>query len=69
MDCIKKGSGSEGSSKKKDYEPPKAMRLGDMRNGVGQSACYASGSGDGVICDTAGNSAAGCYGPGNNGPN
>ncbi|MEI6102822.1 MAG: hypothetical protein WCP70_02655 [Methanothrix sp.] len=65
MDCIKNGSSSEGSSEKKDYEPPKAMRLGDMRNGAG--VCSNTGSGDGESCSGDGNSAAGgCFGDGNN---
>jgi hypothetical protein len=66
MDSKKIGSDSEGMNEKKAYEPPKAMRLGDMRGGVGD--CYESGSGD-AWCDTSGNTAtSGCYGSGNNGP-
>jgi hypothetical protein len=56
------------SSEKKAYEPPRAMRLGEMKSGAG--ACYGTGSGDGDICEDNGNSASGigCYGSGNNGP-
>jgi len=54
MDSIKKRSGSEVLSEKKAYEPPRAMRLGDMRGGAG--ACESSGSGD-SICDASGNAA------------
>jgi hypothetical protein len=41
-------------SQKKAYEPPKAIRLGEMRNGAGY--CN-TGSGDNDECNTAGNSA------------
>jgi hypothetical protein len=58
MNSIKKGSSSEGLSEKKAYEPPKAMRLGDMRNGAGQSSCF-GGSGDGSGCFASGNLASG----------
>jgi hypothetical protein len=65
MDSIRKGSGSKALSEKKSYEPPRAMRLGEMRGGAG--ACDPLGSGD-----------SGCYGgnnavftcdTGNSGPN
>ena len=39
-------------SEKKAYEPPRAMRLGEMRSGA--ALCEGSGSGD-----------SGCYGNGN----
>jgi hypothetical protein len=41
-------------SQKKSYEPPKAIRLGEMRNGAGD--CN-PGSGDTIKCSAAGNSA------------
>ncbi|MEI6102827.1 MAG: hypothetical protein WCP70_02680 [Methanothrix sp.] len=55
MDSIKKGSGSEGLNGKLAYEPPKAMRLDDMREGEGVS-CLSSGSGN-ASCQANGNSA------------
>jgi hypothetical protein len=52
-------------SEKKAYEPPRAMRLVEMRSGAG--ACDASGSGD-YQCLGNGNSAiAACDNSGNNG--
>lgn len=62
MDHIKKGSGSEGLSEKKAYEPPRAMRLGDMRGGAG--ACE-PGSGDFESCSGNGNYAEACNSAGN----
>jgi hypothetical protein len=63
MDSIKKGSGCDGLSEKKAYEPPRAMRLGEMRSGAG--LCEASGSGD-IECRSNGNSALGiCFSSGN----
>jgi hypothetical protein len=65
MDSIKNESCGEALSEKKAYESPRAMRLGDMRNGAGD--CIASGSGDGIICQGSGNSAAGiCFASGSN---
>jgi len=59
VNCIKKGSVSEGNREKKAYEPPKAMRLDDVRNGA--DACD-NGSGDASFCYQNGNSAGGtCY--------
>lgn len=55
-------SSREESSEKKAYEPPRAIRLGEMRNGAG--ACAASGSGD-ASCEEDGNSAGFCLGVGN----
>jgi hypothetical protein len=63
MGSITKGSGSEGSGEKKDYEPPRAMRLGEMRSGAG--AC-GTGSGD-EGCLSNGNSAGVCVENGNGG--
>ena len=64
MAIIRKESCSECQGEKKAYEPPRAMRLGEMRNGAG--ACISSGSGDGDFCEGSGNSASGgCYGSGN----
>jgi hypothetical protein len=63
MDSIKKGSGCDGLSEKKAYEPPRAMRLGEMKSGAG--ACYGTGSGD-SHCEENGNSAASCFVSGNN---
>jgi hypothetical protein len=51
-------------SEKKDYEPPRAMRLGEMRSGAG--LCD-TGSGD-YDCDLEGNSATSLCDNGNNGP-
>jgi hypothetical protein len=66
MDRQKIVSDSEGLSDKKAYEPPKAMRLGDMRGGSG--ACAGSGSGD-SICDASGNAASSnCIVAGNGAP-
>jgi hypothetical protein len=66
MDSIRKGSGSKALSEKKSYEPPRAMRLGEMRSGAGDCE---SGSGDSLACFQSGNSAlSGCFGSGNNGP-
>ncbi|MDD4650661.1 MAG: hypothetical protein PHQ34_00370 [Methanothrix sp.] len=53
--------GSAESSEKKAYEPPRAMRLGDMRNGAG--LCESTGSGD-ASCIADGNSAGFCSGEG-----
>lgn len=63
MDCIKKGSGSEGLSKKKAYEPPKALRLDDLRegegaiciSGSGNPTCQSSGNSAGFVCTSSGN--------------
>jgi hypothetical protein len=63
MECIRKGSGSEALSEKKAYEPPRAMRLGEMRGGAG--ACYGPGSGDGESCSGNGNYAEACNSAGN----
>jgi hypothetical protein len=49
--CIKS------ASEKKAYEPPRAMRQGEMGNGTG--SCFGSGSGD-EYCQNNGNSALGC---------
>ncbi len=67
MNNIKKGAGSEGLNEKKAYEPPKAIRLGDMCDGEGRM-CTSSGSGD-SNCDTTGNSASLLCRTGNSGPN
>lgn len=56
MNSIDKSSRVE-SSEKKTYEPPKAVRLGDMRGGAG--ACEFSGSND-AECLGDGNSAGLC---------
>ena len=48
------------------YEPPQAMRLGEVRNGTGD--CWSSGSGDASWCYISGNGATGgngCEGAGN----
>jgi hypothetical protein len=63
MNTIKKESGSEGLSEKKAYEPPRAMRLGEMRGGAG--ACYGPGSGNGDFCSDNGNYAGLCLNEGN----
>jgi hypothetical protein len=39
---------------KKAYDPPRAMRLGDMRNGAGD--CVQTGSGVSGMCASNGNS-------------
>jgi hypothetical protein len=57
MDSIKKESCRDGSSEKKAYEPPRVMRLGEMRNGAG--FCESSGTGD-TSCLADGNSALYC---------
>jgi hypothetical protein len=44
----------DGLGEKKDYEPPKAMRLEEMRNGAGD--CVQTGSGDSGMCASNGNS-------------
>jgi hypothetical protein len=66
MHDIKKETGNRGLGQKKAYEPPRAMRLDEMRNGAGD--CITNGSGDadncvvngnsaGNVCDTSGNNA------------
>ncbi|MDD4650662.1 MAG: hypothetical protein PHQ34_00375 [Methanothrix sp.] len=61
MDRKKIVSDSEGLSEKKAYEPPRAMRLGDMRNGAG--ICGGTGSSD-AECVADGNAAGLCSGVG-----
>jgi hypothetical protein len=61
MNSIDNSSSAE-SSEKKAYEPPKAMRLGEMRNGAG--LCQSTGSGD-ASCISDGNAAGFCTGDGN----
>jgi hypothetical protein len=53
---------SVGSSEKKAYEPPRAMRLGEILGGAG--AC-SPGSGDGESCSGNGNYAEACNSAGN----
>jgi hypothetical protein len=66
MDSIKKGSGSEGLNGKLAYDPPKAMRLDDMREGEGASCISGSGNAN---CQSSGNSASfSCTLFGNSGP-
>lgn len=63
MAIMKKETGKDGLNEKKAYEPPRAMHLGEMRNGAG--ACF-GGSGDQFSCDLSGNSASGeCMDSGN----
>jgi hypothetical protein len=63
MNCTDNDSCGESLSKKRAYEPLRAMRLEEMRSGSGN--CYRSGSGDN-FCDSSGNSAyTNCLGSGN----
>jgi hypothetical protein len=55
MGSITKGSGSEGSGEKKDYDPPRALRLEEVKSGGGYNGHCVSGTGP----------SEGCYG-GNN---
>jgi hypothetical protein len=54
MSNMKNESGSEGLGEKNAYEPPRAMRLEEMRNGAGD--CVQTGSGDSRMCASNGNS-------------
>jgi hypothetical protein len=65
MNTIKKESGSECLNEKKSYEPPRAMRLGEMKSGAGDCE---SGSGDSVCFESGNSASSGCYASGNNGP-
>jgi hypothetical protein len=62
MGKIENVSGCKGMREKKAYEPPRAMRLGEMRNGAG--AC-SPGSGDLESCSGNGNYAEACNSAGN----
>ncbi|MEI6102828.1 MAG: hypothetical protein WCP70_02685 [Methanothrix sp.] len=66
MNNIKKGSCSESLNGKLAYDPPKAMRLNDMRSGAGGPGCFNTGSSNSSSCST-GSSASGlgCISSGN----
>ena len=65
MNNKRKVSGSEGLNGKLAYESPKAMRLGDMRNGGANGTSCSPGSGFSGVCST-GSGASAC-GPGSSG--
>jgi hypothetical protein len=53
MNNLEKGKSSKELSQKKAYEPPRAMRLDEVRDGA--ALCANTGSGDSLNCVGNGN--------------
>ncbi|HWQ19682.1 MAG TPA: hypothetical protein VN455_07875 [Methanotrichaceae archaeon] len=51
MDSKRRKADNEGKTNLREYEPPKAMRLGNKGRGAGQASCFGLGS-SADVCNT-----------------